>query len=1009
MRHPLPTIAGVTSTITPIAPRRALDALADAIATAKGDDPLAPVVVAVPTNTCGVMARRALGRARGLVGVDMVTLNRLAELIAGPALAAAGRSPVSTPVLELAVAQVLRRRPGAYRPVADHPSTITALRRLHEELRLAGPAAADALVQHSRRGREAVTVSNAVTELLAGHWYDEADLFSHATASVAAGGTGTLRRLVVHLPDELPALAWGFLHALADRIDVRIIDTADEPDTAGPRPAALVSTTDADDEVRHAVRVVIDAARRGVALERIAVVWSSQQPYARLVEHHLDNAGLRWNGRPGTTTVERLAPRLLLDLLDVDRRGLRRRGLFELLADVPARGADGSFLPTAEWERVSREAGVARDEDWQRRLGALSASTRWRDSARELADFVTDLRRQLGRPTATRRWDEWSAWCHEQLERWLGRGGIDHLPEPEYRAYETLTRALDRLAHLDAIGDPVTRHRFRLTLQAELEALPGRQGRVGDGVTVGPLAGAAGLDVDVAVVLGAAEGMLPPTPAADPLLSEADRAAAGLPTSAAHAARQRRILHALLDTSEVTITMPRGYLRATAHLLPSRWIEAWLPADDESADGDEGADGEDARPTDGPAIVRAASHHRALADTVFPATSFEHRVRGRYRHVRSGGDIATAPHVEHDATLQRGLACVTARRSPTFTAYDGDLSGVELPRLVGPVSPTRLESWVACPHAYFVRYLLGVRPVDEPDSAISITALDRGSAHHEALDRFHRAVLDGTLPQPTEDGWTAVHRDALASFFDEVCARTEQRGRTGRPAFWADERERMRAELLEWLRRDGEAARARRATVVATEHRFGDGAVALPIGDGRTLALEGSIDRVDRLADGSLVVTDHKTGTNSYASLSNEDPTLGGTLFQLPAYAAAARAAFGDADTAVRAEYSLFDKGRYERPGLVIDADVVTRVGEALAVIVDGIEHGVFPHVPERPGWRLFVKCEYCEPDHLGTADAWARWELKRHDPRFARWFAAPPADTATESDPSSDTEGAPA
>ena len=39
------------------------------------------VALTAVAGLCGVMARRALGRSGGLVGVDMVTLNRLAELI----------------------------------------------------------------------------------------------------------------------------------------------------------------------------------------------------------------------------------------------------------------------------------------------------------------------------------------------------------------------------------------------------------------------------------------------------------------------------------------------------------------------------------------------------------------------------------------------------------------------------------------------------------------------------------------------------------------------------------------------------------------------------------------------------------------------------------------------------------------------------------------------------------------------------------------------------------------
>ena len=159
-----------------------------------------------------------------------------------------------------------------------------------------------------------------------------------------------------------------------------------------------MSTTDADEEVREATRLVVDAARSGTPFERIAVLWPAQRPYARLVEHHLTAADIPWNGRPGTTLAERLAPRLLLDLLDVDRRGLRRRSLFDMLADLPLRDGDGEYLPTASWERVSREAGVARDDDWDRRLGSLGTSERWGASAESLRAFVAELRRQLGHP-----------------------------------------------------------------------------------------------------------------------------------------------------------------------------------------------------------------------------------------------------------------------------------------------------------------------------------------------------------------------------------------------------------------------------------------------------------------------------------------------------------------------------------------------------------------------------------------------------------------------------------
>ena len=980
----------------------AIESLARAIASAKGADRLAPTTVVVPTNVSGVMARRALGRDEGVIGVDMVTLNRLAELLAGPTLASQQRQPVSTPVLELTVRKVLDEAPGSYRPVADHPATVTALREVHEELRLAGPTAVESLTGH-QRGREAARVSAAITRILSSRWYDEADLFSVATERLGPDLPTTLRNVVLYLPGRLDGLAVGFVRRLAEFARVVVVtsltgdpdaDAAhlstldslgiERPEPPRPRPilpARVVSTTDADDEADIAVRCVIDAARgavtgRPVPFERIAVLWPAHRPYARLVEHHLAAASIPWNGRGGTELSERLAPRLLLDLLDVDRRGLRRRALFELLADVPSRQADGSPRPTAAWERVSRVAGVSADDDWIPRLHGLRDNERWGESATALAAFVTDLRSTLGRRGEQRTWRSWVDWCVEQLDGWLGTGAISRFSDAEYRAWEGLMSALERLRCLDAVGDPVTRSEFRSVLESELDSNGVRTGRIGTGVTVGSLASAAGLDIDVAIILGCAEGLLPPAPRSDPLLSDADRQRAGLVRADERSVRLHHEFRSLVGGVHTIVTMPRGDLRATTSNQTSRWL----------------VDVEPSR------IDVVASSASGLADVVFAPSERERRLGDLLRSRRAGRELAAA----HDPLLAPRLAMRSAREGDSISEFDGDLSAADVPPVVGGVvSPTQIETWVACPHAYFVRYLLKVYPVDEPDSDISISAMDRGLVQHDTLDLFHHDVLTGRLPQPTVDGWTDQHREALLAHFDDVCARYELSGRTGRPATWAGERARMRADLLGWLAHDSELARARGITVLDSEHRFpadDDGTerptfVSLPLPDGRELAVRGAVDRLDRAADGTLIVTDHKTGRDTkFRGLSADDPTLAGTVFQLPTYAAAALARFGerpsdDGISAVRSEYSMFAKGGYKRIGYDAAPDVWERVRDHLGNVVDGIESGWYPQLPERPGFRLWPSCWYCEPDGLGTAEAWTRWVAKRRDERIARWF----------------------
>ena len=115
---------------------------------------------------------------------------------APPSLLAGGRKPVSTPVVDLAVKQVLARSPGLYGPVHRHPSTVVALRDLYRELRVAGPTALTALAR-TARGNEPARVAAEVARLLAPSWYDEGDLLAAAALGHPprpSGSAGPRRR-----------------------------------------------------------------------------------------------------------------------------------------------------------------------------------------------------------------------------------------------------------------------------------------------------------------------------------------------------------------------------------------------------------------------------------------------------------------------------------------------------------------------------------------------------------------------------------------------------------------------------------------------------------------------------------------------------------------------------------------------------------------------------------------------------------------------------------------------
>src|SRR5205085_8484490 len=97
----------------------------------------------------------------------------------------------------------------------------------------------------------------------------------------------------------------------------------------------FVTASDADDEVRAAVRAIVDAAREGTPLDRIAVLYASPEPYARLVHEQLAGAGVATNGAAVIPVADRVAGRTLLGLLALPDGGFRRQDVFAWPSAAP--------------------------------------------------------------------------------------------------------------------------------------------------------------------------------------------------------------------------------------------------------------------------------------------------------------------------------------------------------------------------------------------------------------------------------------------------------------------------------------------------------------------------------------------------------------------------------------------------------------------------------------------------------------------------------------------------
>ena len=177
-------------------------------------------------------------------------------------------------------------------------------------------------------------------------------------------------------------------------------------------------------------------------------------------------------------------------------------------------------------------------------------------------------------------------------------------------------------------------------------------------------------------------------------------------------------------------SFPRGDLRRSSARLPSRWLLPSMrppgrrPAVD--ATGWQAVPGLIGSPSYAASLARTEARHRAgVAD---PGRDRRAAPRRRRRD-------AVLPA---DEVVRRAVAMMRARAGKMLTRFDGDLSRQDLPDPASgrAVSPTALEAWARCPHAYFVARMLRVEPVESPEELVQISPLEIGTLVHTALDRF---------------------------------------------------------------------------------------------------------------------------------------------------------------------------------------------------------------------------------------------------------------------------------
>lgn len=347
------------------------------------------------------------------------------------------------------------------------------------------------------------------------------------------------------------------------------------------------------------------------------------------------------------------------------------------------------------------------------------------------------------------------------------------------------------------------------------------------------------------------------------------------------------------------------------------------------------------------------------------------------------------PLLAADFPFARSIAGFKSNRkkSRTFNEYWGIVKrqgDFALPVF----SASRISRWARCPYGYFLDYELKLDRTEDFD-ALSLEWLDNmsyGSFVHEVFyrffirlrsrkgDRFNRIAADD--------------EDLLWQVFDEVTGEYKLMNPVNSTVHYTSQIAQLRRDVELFLRHELNNKDTRLYVELAFHMPVKEGREPLlrrsepaeiTLGDGTVLKVRGSIDRVDRSAEGRFVLYDYKTGKVDKPRADN--PFGGGKLIQAGLYSEVISQIDPAITNPVFTFYYTSEKAGFA--GYRVEyGDQRDHFIAFLSTIMDEIRNGHF--VPVADG--DYGVCHYCELNDVcvagrrGTADS-----LKVDDPHYQR------------------------
>lgn len=753
----------------------------------------------------------------------------------------------------------------------------------------------------------------------------------------------------------------------------------------------------AAEAIEHA-RVFLAEAAEGVRFDRMAVLLPEPAGQAAAFQEAFERAGVPAFFEAGARRPHP-AGRAFLVLLDCAREGLSATRFAEYLSlgETPAAPTEGSgtdfdganpqgnapaenpgFVAPRRWERLILDSEVIGGLDrWQRRL------TRFADRLRQDEEAeADDARREhlRGRQEDLRRLTETAL----PILRRLAAFPAPHARYSEWvRHLEGLARAallhprgvIDCLAETDPMRDvsEVTLDEVRESLARRLaEVVTRSRGSRYGRVWVGPIEAARGLAFDVVAVPGLSERAFPRVLREDPMLLDRERTALSpdLPVRPDRAERERLRLRIGVGAATRRLTLSYSSLNLVEGRpqVPSYYLAEAFRA------------GLGKIPTLGEIRSLAGRQSevvRGIRAPRDPSSAIDRRefdlaqvASALGRPEARAGEAGAAAYLLSDPGLARALRQEYMRQQWKWQSPDGFLNpsqaALEALERHRPgnrsFSATGLEAYATCPYQFFLKNVARLRPVERPEALIHLDPLTRGSLLHEVFFHLGRELRERGLtplrPERIDEAF-----ELLTEIFWRVEAEVRERVAPAIDRIWKDQMDGLLGDLRGFLQRYAGTGRI----PLANELTFGMGAKQPADPASRTeaavlpggLRLHGSIDVVERRRDGTVQITDYKTGKASIETTDTQSILFGGRALQPLLYALAYEALTGSPAASGRLYYATI-RGAYLATEVDAASEQSRAVFESFVAGLDrAVASGRFPALPN-PGVTYRV-CDYCD------------------------------------------------